>query len=65
MEEGENISRTARDHGVPKITLHDRVSGREVHGINQGPKPYLNSAEEKELGSYLKHCAKVGYDKTR
>ena len=54
VEEGESISRAARDHGVPKTTLHDRISGRVVHGINHGPKPYLNSAEEKELGSYLK-----------
>ena len=65
MEEGESISRAARDHGMPKTTLHDRVSGRVVHLINHSPKPYLNSAEEKELGSYLKHCAKVGYGKTR
>ena len=50
---------------MPKTTLHDRVSGRVVHDINHGLKPYLNSAEEKELGSYLKHCAKVGYGKTR
>ena len=46
-------------------TLHDRVSGKVVHGVNPGPKPYLNRGEEKELGSYLKHCAKVGYRKTR
>ena len=60
-----NARRAARDHGVPKTTLHDRVCGRVVHDINHGFKPYLNSAEEKELGSYLKHSAKVGYGKTR
>ena len=36
-----------------------------VHGINPGPRPYLTPGEEKELGIYLKHCAKVGYGKTR
>ena len=59
------MSRASRDFGVPRSTLHDRVSGRVVHGVKPGPKPYLDNAEEKELGSYLKHCAKVGYGKTR
>ena len=45
--------------------MYDRVSGRVTHGTNPGPQPYLNSQEEKELGTYLKHCAKVGCGKTR
>ena len=65
VEEGISVSRVARDYGVPRNTLYDRVSGRVVHGVKPGPKPYLNQSEEKELGSYLKHCAKVGYGKTR
>ena len=36
-----------------------------MHGVKPGPKPYLDEPEEKELSSYLKHCAKVGYGKTR
>ena len=28
-------------------------------------KPYLNSQEEKELATYLKRCARVGYGRTR
>ena len=54
-----------RDFGVPRSTLHDRVSGKVVHGVKPGPKAYLDKEEEKELSSYLKHCAKVGYGKTR
>ena len=65
IEDGSSVSRASRDFGVPRSTLHDRVSGRVVHGVKPGPKPYLDNAEEKELGSYLKHCAKVGYGKTR
>ena len=64
-EEGQSLSRAARDHGVSKTTLHNRVSGRVLHGVNSCPKPYLNSVEEKELGTYLKHCAKIGYGKTQ
>ena len=63
--EGQRLLRASHDHGVPKTSLHDRVSGRVLHGVNPGPKPHLNSAEEKELGTYLKHCAKGGSGKTQ
>ena len=33
--------------------------------MKPGPKPYLDDTEELELSSYLMHCAKVGYGKTR
>ena len=58
VKKGESISQAAREHGVPKTTLYDRVSGRVVHGSKPGPKPYLTSKEESTLGSYLKHCAR-------
>ena len=61
----EDSSSVSRASWVPRSTLHDRVSGRVIHGVKPGPKPYLDNAEEKELGSCLKHCAKVGYGKTR
>jgi hypothetical protein len=62
---GQSIPQAARVYGVPKTTLHDRVSGKVVHGSNPGPQRYLNCQEESELGTYLKHCARVGYGKTR
>ena len=65
VQEGQSISQAARVFGVPKTTLYDRVSGRVQHGTTPGPQSYLNSKEEKELSSYLKHCDRVGYGKTR
>ena len=65
VADGESVSRAARDHGIPKTSLCDRVSGKVVHGINPGPRPYLTPGKEKELDIYLKHCAKVGYGKTK
>ena len=65
VQEGCTVSESARDHDVPKTTLYDRVSGRVTHGNKPGPRPYLTSEEEQELGTYLKHCSKVGYGKTR
>ena len=54
----------ARDHGVLKSVLFDRISCKVNHSTNPGPRPYLDQ-EEKELGLYLNQCAKVGYEKTR
>ena len=50
---------------MPRQTLRDRVSGRVTHGTKPGPKPYLSSTEEKELGSFLVDVAKAGYGKSR
>ena len=65
VEEGQSVNQVARDHGIPKTTLKDRVSGRVTHGTNPGPTPYLSTVEEDELGHFLKSCAEVGYGKTR
>ena len=65
VEDGSPINQAAREHGVPKTTLRDRLSGRVVHGSNPGPNPQLTSSEELELSSFIKESAKVGYGKTR
>ena len=53
------------EHGVPRTTLKDQISGCVEHNVNPGPDPYLNKEEEKELGVFLKKSASMGYDKTR
>ena len=60
-----SANKAAEIHGVPRSTLKDRLSGRTVHGVKPGPRPYLQEAEEKELSDYLITAAKVGYGKTR
>ena len=65
VEQGKAVNRASQDFNVPRSTLYDRVSGRVVHGVNPGPKPYLDQPEEKELSNYLKQCTKVGCGKTR
>ena len=64
VEEGQPVNQIARDHGTPKTTLKDHVSGKVTHGTNPGPTPYLSIVED-ELGNFLKSCAEVGYGKTR
>lgn len=62
QEEGMGINRAALEHGVPRTTLKDRISGRVIHGTKLGPKPHLTQEEEKELVGFLVNC---GYGKTR
>ena len=52
-------------HGVPKSTLHDRISGRVRYGKKPGPAPYLHPIEEQKLADCLITVAKIGYVKTR
>ena len=50
MENAMNpLLRAANKHGVPKSTLHDRISGKVKHGDKPGPKPLLTTAEEMNL----------------
>ena len=60
-----SINKIAVLYGVPKSTLHDRISGRVQHGTKRGPPPYLNPIEEQELAGHLITVAKIGYGKTR
>ena len=65
VESGTGINKAAREHGVSATTLKDRVSGHVAHGTKPGPRPYLSTEKETELGTFLKNCASVGYGKTR
>ena len=58
------INRAAVDHGIPSTTLKNRISGR-VKKDSTGPDRYLTDSEEKELSTFLKSCASLGYGKTR
>ena len=46
------VNKAARDHGIPKTTSKDYLSGRVTHGTNLGPTPYLNTVEEDELRNF-------------
>ena len=65
VRDGTPVLTAATLHGVPRSTLHDRVTGKVKHGTNPGPKPYLNKTEETELSDFLVDVAKAGYGKSR
>ena len=53
-------------HGVPRSTLHEGLlSGRVVHRVKSGPRPYLTAEEEAELSSHLLQASEIGLGKTR
>ena len=59
------VNHAAKEHGVPRTTLKDRLSGRVEHGKKPGPIPYFNSNEEDELATFLKEASRIGYGKTK
>ena len=65
VKRGSSIKRAAEEHGVPRMTLQDRVLGRVVHGKKPGQKPYLNKEEEKDLAKFVEVVADIGFGKTR
>ena len=65
VRKGCTIKRAVVEHGKPRTTLQDRISGKVQHGIRPGPKPYLSEAEEGKLVEFLEVVAEVGYGKTR
>ena len=65
VKAGSGINRAALDHGIPRSTLKDRISGRVLHGTKPGPSSYLSEREENYLAVFLKECAAVGYGKAR
>ena len=64
-DENTPILQAAKKHGVPKSTLHDRISGKVCHGNKPRPKPLLSSIEESEFANFLVEVAQAGYGKTR
>ena len=65
VDQGASIRCAAEKCGVPRSTLHDRVSGKIQQGKKSGPDPYLTMEEEEELANFLVKCAKIGYPHTQ
>ena len=65
VEQGTSIRYAAEKCGVPKSTLHDRVSGKIQQGKKSGPDSYLMMEGEEKLASFVVKCAKIGYPHTQ
>ena len=65
VHEGQAVRRVALNYGIPKSTLHDKISGKVTIGAKSGPAPYLDPEEEDELVSFLNGCSSMGYARTK
>ena len=65
VQEGEPIYTSAREHGVLRTTLQDKILGKVKHGAKPGPAPYMIPEEEKEAVKFLLVTSKAGCPKTR
>ena len=56
-----SVREASEIYGVPKSTLHDRISGKVIHGSRSGPERYLNDTEENSLVKFLYKCSSIGF----
>ena len=54
-----SISAAAGKHGIPRVTLSDRVNGR--HTAKHGRPTELNKEEEQSLVNYIKYMAAIAH----
>ena len=43
VKSGQSVFHATLIYRVPNSTLHDRISGRSIHGKKPGPDPYLTN----------------------
>ena len=66
VEDRWSILKAAKQYGVPRATLQDRISGRiSIDTCTVGPAPLLSCEEEAILVDHLKAMAGYGYGYTR
>ena len=52
-----SMLRTSKLYGIPKSTVHDRISGKVIHGQKPEPKQYFTPAEENDMADFLADVA--------
>ena len=59
------IREASEIYRVPKSTLHDRISGKVIHGTCNGPERYLTDTEESSLVKFLHKCCSIGFARSK
>ena len=59
------IREASEIYRVPKSTLHDRISGKVIHGTCSGPERYLTDTEENSLVNFLRKCCSIGFARSK
>ena len=63
VKNGMSVSRAAKTHGVPRTTLHDRISGRVAHGTNLGRHRIYHPMKKRNFLFLLNKLQKLGMEK--
>jgi len=58
-----SVRKAAEEYGVPRSTLHEKVTGKVALQVKSGSKNYLTDEEEASLVDFLVGCATIGYAK--
>ena len=61
----QSIKRAAELHGVPRITLQDRVKAKVMHGLNLGPSHIYNQLKSIGTFMFLTDVAQLGMKEQR
>lgn len=59
------VRQAAKEFGVPKSSLGDRVSGRVTPGSRSGPAQLITSADEEQLVEFSLYMSKHGFPLTK
>lgn len=65
QKEGQSISAAAKRFGVPRITLHNKISGKSPMVCTMGPSTVLTSIEEDLLVKWAIASAERRFPITR
>lgn len=65
VRKGEKTATAAKKFGVPRITLHDKISGKTPVECSMGPKTYLSTEEEVILEKWVLEMAEKHIPVTR
>ena len=60
-----SVRKAATEYGVPRSTLHEKVTGKVALGVKSGSKNHLTDEEEASLVEFLTGSASIGYAKSR
>uniref|UniRef100_A0A6V7J7M7 HTH psq-type domain-containing protein n=1 Tax=Bracon brevicornis TaxID=1563983 RepID=A0A6V7J7M7_9HYME len=58
---GASISKTAEEYGIPKSTLHAKLTGKSPIVSKRGPDAVLTVDEENRLEKWIINKAKLGF----
>ena len=61
VKKGTSVGKAAKEYGIPKSTLHAKLTGKAPEHCNKGPKTVLTAEEESRLKQWILNKARLGF----